>query len=304
MKNRKLYFIAITPFLLGVIFGSFFDYQINSALYAPGNAFGMGFAAFGPWFGYAFLVLMCGYIHRFAIREKNIWLKIGYFGLSTAGFGASTYLSAGKVTSINAWNCPEWTWLWIIVCLVLFTPLFFLGDRYGKKSEDKKVFFAMLILLCFMMIELIPIAQILKNTMRRPRYRVLAENLFQGKATFMNWWQPYTNYDVMKAKFGTVESFSEQFKSFPSGHASVAALLVFGLPYLSLLEPKLKGKENLLFGIGLGFAVLMCLSRMTVGAHYLSDVSFGGLAMVTCCMIANEINLNCFLKEDKGVELN
>ena len=304
MKNRKLYYIALAPFVLGVIFGSFFDLEINKALYAPTNAFGLGFAAFAPWFGYGFLVLLCGFFHRFAIKEKNIWLKIGFFALSTAGLVVSIKLSADKVTSINGFNCPDWTWLWIIVVTILFVPLFFLGDRYGKKTEDKAILWAMVIIAGFMILELVPIAQVLKNVMRRPRYRVVAEGLFENKVIFMNWWQPYKAYGTLKERFAAdYPSFSEQFKSFPSGHASVAALLIFGLPYLSLIEPKLKGKENLLFGIGLGFTILMAFSRMTVGAHYLSDVSMGALLMVVCCIIGNEIVINKILKEKKPEEV-
>ena len=302
MKNRKLYYIALAPFVLGIIFGSFFDLEINKALYAPGNAFGMGFAAFGPWLGYAFLVLLCGFFHRFAIKEKNIWLKIGFFVLSAVGLVVSVKLSADKVTSINGFNCPDWNWLWIIIVTILFVPVFFLGDRYGKKTDDKAILWIMVIIAGCMIVELVPIAQILKNVMRRPRYRVLAEELFENKVIFKNWWEPYKIYDKMKADFGaTYASFSEQFKSFPSGHASVAALLIFGLPYLSFIEPKLKGKENSLFGIGLGFTILMAFSRMTVGAHYLSDVSFGAFLMVICCIAGNEIILKYFIKDKEKV---
>ena len=301
MKNRKFYYIALAPFVLGIIFGSFFDLEINKALYAPGNAFGLGFAAFAPWFGYGFLVFLCGFFFRFAIKEKNIWLKIGFFVLSIAGLGVSIKLSADKVTSINGFNCPDWTWLWIIIVALLFIPLFYLGNRYGKKTEDKAILWIMVILAGFMLIELVPIAQILKNVMRRPRYRVLAEGLFDFNATFKRWWEPFTDYSRIKEFYKDYPSFSEQFKSFPSGHASVAALLIFGLPYLSLIEPKLKGKENLLFGIGLGFTILMAFSRMTVGAHYLSDVSFGALMMVICCIAANEIILKYFIKDKEKV---
>lgn len=303
MKNRKLYIIAIVPFVLGIIFGSIFDLQINTALYAPNNAFGLAFAAFGPWFGYAYLVLMGGYIHRFAIKEKTLWVKIAYFVTAAVGYGVSTYLSAGKVTSINAFNCGSWLWLWIIIVAILFFGLFYLGDRYGKKNDDKAVLYASLILVGFMLIELIPIAQILKSTMRRPRYRVLAADLYEG-AVFKNWWEPFTGYSAIKEAYPTAPSLSEQFKSFPSGHASVAAVLIFGLPYFAMIEPKLKGKETLLFCIGVGFTLLMMLSRMTMGAHYLSDVSFGALAMTLCCIAGNEINLKYILKEKKPEENN
>lgn len=299
MKNKKLYFIAIGIFLVGIIVGSFLDLEINTALYSPKNAFGLGFAAFAPFFGYAFFVLFGGIVHRFAIKDKNIYVKIALFALSAFSIVASTYLSSKEVTSINGFNIPDWRWLAALIEGILFIPFFFVGDRYGKKTDNKAILIAMLILVGFMIIDLVPFAQIVKNVMRRPRYRVLAEGLYENKVIFMNWWQPYKAYGSLFEKFGTTDSFSEQFKSFPSGHTSVAAILIFGLPYLSLIEPKLKGKENLLFSIGLVFTILMAFSRMTVGAHYLSDVSFGGLVMVICCMFANEINLKYFLFKEK-----
>ena len=170
------------------------------------------------------------------------------------------------------------------------------------KTDDKAILWAMVIIAGCMLVELVPIAQVLKNVMRRPRYRIIAEQTFNdSRIYFFNWWQRFKDYSAVKSTHGTIDSFSEQFKSFPSGHASVAALLIFGLPYLSLVEPKLKGKENLLFGIGLGFTILMALSRMTVGAHYLSDVSFGAFLMVTCCIVGNEIVLKYFIKDKEKV---
>ena len=302
MKKRNFYFIPLGIFLIGIIIGSFLDLNINKSLYFPGNAYGMGFAAFGPWIGYAFLVFTCGFIFRFAIKEKNIYAKIGMFILAIVGYGVSAYLSAGEVTSINAFDCEDWKWLWIIIAVIVFSGCFYLGNIYGRKTEDKRILFAFLILLLFFVIDLVPLAQILKNVMRRPRYRVIAEGLFENKAIFMNWWQPYKAYGAMFEKFGTTPSFSEQFKSFPSGHTSVAGILIFGLPYLSLIEPKLKNKEGLLFGIGLGFTILMAFSRMTMGAHYLTDVSFGGLIMTVCSIFANEINLKFFIKETEEIQ--
>ena len=65
---------------------------------------------------------------------------------------------------------------------------------------------------------------------------------------------------------------------------------------------QLKGKETLTFIIGMVFTVLMAFSRMSVGAHYLTDVSFGALFMIVLCIVANEINLKFFLVEEDNVE--
>ena len=50
--------------------------------------------------------------------------ETGFFGLSAAGLIVSVKLSADKVTSVNGFNCPDWTWLWIIIVAILFIPLF------------------------------------------------------------------------------------------------------------------------------------------------------------------------------------
>ena len=46
-----------------------------------------------------------------------------------------------------------------------------------------------------------------------------------------------------------------------------------------------------MFIIGLAYTLIMAVSRMTMGAHYLSDVSMGALLTIVCCIIANEINI-------------
>lgn len=67
---------------------------------------------------------------------------------------------------------------------------------------------------------------------------------------------------------------SEEFKSFPSGHAANAAIMIL-LGSLSLLDEKFKGKKDLLFFIGFGFALVVAFSRIVAGAHFLSDVTIG-----------------------------
>lgn len=305
MKNRKLYFVALLPWVIGIIVGSFFDFKINNAIYDANNAIGIGFSAFAPILGYGCLVILCGFVHRFAIKEKVIWVKICYFLASLGGFIAMLLISAVHVTSVNAYNCPEWKWLWIIIEAIVYGGIFFLGDYIGKRNEDRKLVFAALVLAAFMIIDLVPIAQIVKSVVSRPRFRITIDDSYGFQASFTNWWERLDNYDTLKASFeATTPSFSEHFKSFPSGHTGVAGILIFGLPFLSNLVPQFKNKEGLMFGIGMGFTVLMGFSRMLVGAHYLTDVCFGALIMVVCSIAANEINLMFFLKDNNAVKLN
>ena len=304
MKNRKLYYFALIPCLIGIVLGSFFDYTINNAIYSPNNGFGIFMSAFAPILGYAILAILCGLFHRAAIKEETMWLKIVFFLLSIGGMIPTILISAGHVTSVNAYNCPEYKWLWIIIEIVIYCGFFVLGDFFGKSNTSKPILWASLVFAGLVIIDLVPVGQIIKNLVRRPRFRICVDNSYGIQVSFINWWEPGNElYNSLVPTYESIiPSFSEHFKSFPSGHTGVAAILIFGLPFLSNIVPKLKDKENLLFAIGMAYTVLMGFSRMLIGAHYLSDVSFGALINIICMIIANEINLKFFLKEENVVD--
>lgn len=259
-------------------------------------------ASAGYWIGYSFFAFLSGFVFAFAIKEKVKYRKFILFIVSLAGYVSSVYLSASETTSINAFNCPEKTWICVIIAALIFGIISYVGYIYGKRNNDYRVLIAILILVVFMLIYLIPITQIIKVVTRRPRFRITIDSSYGYSAYFTNWWEPFKDYAAMKEANPTAISFSEQFKSFPSGHVGVAAILIFVLPYLSLIEPKLKNKETLLFIIGVIYTLIMALSRIIMGAHYLTDVCFSGLFMTTFFIFANEININVILKEKENLE--
>jgi len=77
----------------------------------------------------------------------------------------------------------------------------------------------------------------------------------------------------------------DDFRSFPSGHAMQCAGLIFVLPPLAEVFCRLKGKKTVLFAAGAVFAVLVGISRMVMGAHFLSDVCMGSLLAVVFAFI-------------------
>ena len=73
---------------------------------------------------------------------------------------------------------------------------------------------------------------------------------------------------------------SDIYKSFPSGHTSAAAMaIVFGLVPHALGVEK-KSTISWVWIASIAFPVLVAVSRMVVGAHFLSDVTIGGLTTV------------------------
>ena len=77
-------------------------------------------------------------------------------------------------------------------------------------------------------------------------------------------------------------------KSFPSGHTASAGCcyLLMMLPFIS---EKLRNKKALLFLGAFIYTGTVAFTRLVMGAHYLSDVTFGGLVSFTCVIIAIKV---------------
>ena len=80
----------------------------------------------------------------------------------------------------------------------------------------------------------------------------------------------------------------EDFKSFPSGHSGTGMIMAMFLAYAPVFFHKLKGKETLMFYIGVAFGFLMMFSRMLVGAHFLTDTCMGSLIVMVVFYCTNE----------------
>lgn len=74
-------------------------------------------------------------------------------------------------------------------------------------------------------------------------------------------------------------------KSFPSGHTAGA-----GMSYILMLFPlafdKYKNKTALCFLIPCAYTSLVAYTRLVMGAHYLSDVTVGGIVSFTIVLVA------------------
>ena len=301
MKKRINYLIILVPFFMGLVFGSLFDLPINQALYSDPtkNVFGLIFSAFMPLFAYAFMSFVGGYLLKAGLKEEKILFKVIYFVLALACLGLSVYFTADKFPSPNAFNSDKWTIPGYIIGLVVEGGVFALGFLIAtKKGINKQFVFGTIILLIAITIALVPVSQVLKNIMRRPRYRTLVSGstFYLAEAEFKNWWEPFTKFADLEAIHGH-DAISEHFKSFPSGHTAEAMIVPFALVYISKLFPGQEKKETLFLSIGMIFTLLMAFSRMTMGAHYLSDVSMGGLTCAICLIAGNEFNLRFTYKK-------
>ena len=267
----KRVLLGTGAFLLAMmVIGSVWDFPISQAVYNPGNPFGLFFAAFGEYpaaLGFAAAGAML-----LSVRSREKWLVnvlqiiAGcWFVLSGAAMAAmlpkgylniSTGLSVGIgmfCTALTVWGVA----------------------RLCREADRRTVIRVAAVFLLVIFADIL-LVNLIKIPWGRARMRLVAVD---DRAFFMPWWQPGKALRDTLVAAGVA---AEEFKSFPSGHTANASslMLLFLLPQLS---PKLAGKQTALFLIGFFWTVLVAMSRIIMGAHYLTDTIVGfavGLMML------------------------
>ena len=120
------------------------------------------------------------------------------------------------------------------------------------------------------------------NWMYDPSQQMWVLNKDSMESWFHNWWQktPESFKDiwldhVVGTNFG--KNVTNAFSSFPSGHSSLATCCM-ALCFLPCCYDKARNKEwkgYLIWLITLGVSLTVMFSRVSAGAHYLSDVTIG-----------------------------
>lgn len=255
--------IASWIFLLTMmIIGSFFDYQISLGLFNPNSAFGCFFAAFGEYptalgFAASGTLLIKG-------RNKDkkalsiVQIILGVY-LMFLGFGMATFLPMLNM---------ELTLPLAAIIGVISTALTVWGINLAAKDGERRTIIRISLLIILVIFLDILIVNFIKIPWGRARMRLVAVD---ERAYFMPWWK---GGKALKDTLVPLGVNSEEFKSFPSGHtADASVILVFSL--LPLISKKLEGKGNIIYIAGFIWTLLVGLSRIIMGAHYLTDTTVG-----------------------------
>lgn len=129
----------------------------------------------------------------------------------------------------------------------------------------------MAVLFILVILSDIVIVNIIKNVQARPRMRLI---MTDKSVCFLNWWE---SGRALKNSLVQAGVSAEEFRSFPSGHSANASLIM-----LFSLLPASGRKRNLFFMAGVIWTLSVALSRIIMGAHFLSDTAAGfaiGLAV-------------------------
>jgi membrane-associated phospholipid phosphatase len=279
--------IAVVLLLALTVCGSLWDLEIANTVYIgqdpSENIFGIIFSYIGiiPTFvGWSFLGVSIFYLSKKYIEDtrKRRWLKVFavlLIILSFFYFCNTLYLSnenAFKVHFAVAYS----------IGIAVICAASYLGYRLSKKSDDSELLKKAMFLAVVSLLTLIIISAS-KELMCRPRFRfVLA---MDDTDYFINWWQ--SGRDI-KASLG-INIVTDEFASLPSGHSAYSLFAIFIFPTLADYVCFLKKFKPYLLVLGFIWWAVTAFSRMTIGAHYLTDVTVAGLVTIVAYVIVAAI---------------
>jgi len=265
-------FFGVTTFLIvGIIIGSFCDFDINVALANKTNL-GAFFATYGSYFSYC-LYPAAGMCLFLALKKKDKKYNFLAWVILIASYFLAVYYSnsynGSKVREAFGYVAGEsspcvsiLSWgLWVVLYAWVPIALFFLLD---DQNPNQLIAVGLTILVAGLIADNVNLW--LKQVASRPRYKYLI-TLDDPKSEFRNWWEMVPN----------LAGSNDNFKSWPSGNMTIASMM-FSLP---LILRVFKKKSNLLSTIGFIFACIFVTlygyNRIHMTNHFLSDVCFGTL---------------------------
>lgn len=272
LPDKHILRITIIFIIIMMIIGTFFDLSISKALYDQNNIFGNILAAFGEYpsslgFVASGTMIIIGRNKEHKVKNilqiiLGIWFIIS--GSLMAAMLPTNYLDIPSILSIIiGLTCS-------ILTILLITKL--------AKNTDRQTIIKLASVFIIVIFANIIIVNIIKIPWGRARYRLVAVN---DQAYFMPWYQPGTTLKDTLVAQGVLK---EEFKSFPSGHTANASCMLL-ISLLPALSSKLANKKNILFITGFIWTLLVALSRIIMGAHYLTDtmvaLAVGTLVFIT-----------------------
>ena len=283
-KDNKEYAVLILSnlvmlliLIILLVVGTFNDKVIAESLFSPDNLFIKYVTSLGVFPFFSFAVLFMGALCERIIYSKShkviriILAALCYAIAIFVGFiGAGSLVDKDCLGNIYPQlnrNIP----VIVGICTFSNTILLTLGFRLAKKNDDETLMKKIIVLLILLALSY-ALMQIFKGVFHRPRYRLVVKE-YEGIG-YIPWYQPFSGAEGFIESLGIDKG---EFRSFPSGHSILSMSMVYILQSLSWFSDKLRDKRFLLGVCGLIFSVIICFTRLILGAHYLSDVSMGAI---------------------------
>ena len=303
IKSYPILWMVIPVFLtaVGILVGSFQDYALSSAIVDVNNSYGRFVETFGMAIGNCIIMVGASAVWMGLFERKSVvaaiigWLIL-LLGAATTVFFIYLQIALTQSTGLDQVyglrvNKVVGVLLSILFTAVAFALTFFLGKRDDADLLVKVGTILLLaVLLQFLLVHFI------KAGAGRPRYRYLIDGtLNQGNEKFRNFWEWQSGFK------------DDSHRSWPSGHSATAAVLIL-LPLLHpLFRHPLKHGSFILYAVGFAYYLAVAYGRVRVGAHFLTDVSWGGffgflmsfLSLFLANLIADKIASKSAKKDEK-----
>lgn len=267
----KKYRLEIISFYIlaaiSLIVASFYDLKIDIALNNPSDFIANWFYKTGE-FPTTMICPLAG-LAILKCAEKKIGKIIGAVISVGGSMYLGTYLSSYLFID-DIFNMPFGALLGLYFGIFLL----FISRYIVIKEEYKKALLILAITGIVAMAIQLGVINIAKIFWGRIRMRELIR--IGSYDSFAPWYKPQ----------GITSS--NEFKSFPSGHTASA-----GMSYLLMLLPfvdkKYESKKALLFIAPFIYTSIVAYTRLVMGAHFLSDVTIGGVVSFTIVAIAIKV---------------
>ena len=262
---------VIAACALGIVIGSFRDFDINVAL-ANKTDLGAFFATYGSYFSYCLYPAAgaCLYVglkkkgdgYRLLARTLLIlgWFMAVYYSNSYNGKAVRALLGYTAGESSAMLSVLSWLFWAALYAWVPFAVIRLADDG----NPDRLIAVGAAILIAGIAADNVNLW--LKQVASRPRYKYLI-TLDDPKSEFRSWWQMIPN----------LAGSNDNFKSWPSGNMTIASMM-FSLPMLTDVMKNRSGRKNgIAFALACAFVLVYGYNRIHMTNHFLSDVCFGTL---------------------------
>jgi membrane-associated phospholipid phosphatase len=251
LLNKKEKLLLVVLFLVSIAFFTRYDLIFTKLIYQPNSEFGKFFWMFGEQPGlFAGLTCLALLTTRYTgIDDKKRDYNRLFYGLLT--------FIMGFIISIQLIKYLELPFFpFIFIGFILSMILIVWANQLSDSKKKLIRVYAFIGVLTVILGILIPNA--IKLVWARPRYRIMI-----GNDSLFRYWFDRVGF-----------TFDDDWKSFPSGH-SAAATTTLIYTFLPQLFDKLKGKERSILIICSVWIVIVMVSRIVMGDHFMTDTLFG-----------------------------
>ena len=287
VETKRITLIMIVFWLVMLFIGSFFDLPISVGLFSLNEPVSLVVSTIGVYLFNGSFVFLIGALLRQIITGKPGKLKLviaiivcTYLAISTASLGVGGLFNGtvlGSVIGIKTVTVKQM----ITKGFLYFFPIYPIGFLMNGKHHERESVLRIVCVLFTMTVAFYSML-LVKQLNQRPRFYITLMG-YEGIG-FREW---YTLNRISKETCLEYGLTTDDLGSFFSGHALQAMLNVLIFPCFSCVFPALRNRDKVLVIIAAALSVLICLSRIVLGAHYLSDVAFGSLVGIFVIILFN-----------------